>query len=136
MSVITGVRKVVVPVGDQACAKSFWVETMGFELLRDETFGDERWIEVTPPDNSVVIVLSHRTPHERRPEVPEMLPHSNVFFDCADIQRTHAELTARGVSFPTPPAEMHFGWWALFEDFEGTRFALGQWGSRDAEASA
>ena len=26
-----------------------------------------------------------------------------------------------------PPARQHFGWWALFEDNEGTRYALGQW---------
>jgi lactoylglutathione lyase len=135
VQMITGVRKVVVPVGDQAQAKSFWVEKVGFELVRDETFGDERWIEVTPPDRSVLIVLSRRAPHERRAEVPDVLPHSNVFFDCDDIEQTHAELTSRGVSFATPPAEMHFGWWALFEDFEGTRFALGQWGPRDAGAS-
>jgi hypothetical protein len=30
-----------------------------------------------------------------------------------------------------PPARQHFGWWALFEDNEGTRYALGQ--SGDAE---
>ena len=29
--------------------------------------------------------------------------------------------------FPVPPARMHFGWWALFEDDDGTRYALGQW---------
>ena len=37
------------------------------------------------------------------------------------------ELRARGVEFPLPPARQHFGWWALFEDNEGTRYALGQW---------
>ena len=46
-----------------------------------------------------------------------------------DIQQTHAELEARGVRFPASPARMRFGWWSMFEDWEGTRFALGQWGS-------
>jgi hypothetical protein len=40
-----------------------------------------------------------------------------------------AELGERGVRFPAPP-EMHFGWWPMFEDPEGTRFALGQRESR------
>ena len=46
---------------------------------------------------------------------------------ASDIESTHAELSARGVKFPLPPARQHFGWWALFEDNEGTRYALGQW---------
>ena len=31
----------------------------------------------------------------------------------------------RGVEFTAPPARMHFGWWALFRDEDGTRYALG-----------
>jgi lactoylglutathione lyase len=128
--VITGVEKVVLPVDDQQRAKEFWTDVIGFELVRDETYGDERWIEVTPADRSVVLVLSRRAPHERRPEAPDLLPHSNVFFDCDDLEQTYAELSERGVSFPAPPAQLHFGWWSMFEDWEGTRFVLGQWGSR------
>lgn len=25
----------------------------------------------------------------------------------------------------------HFGWWSMFEDPEGTRFALGEWGASE-----
>lgn len=123
---ISGVHKVVVPVGDQAAALDFWTSRIGFAVTRDETYGDERWIEVTPPDRSVVLVLSPRSAD--RPEPPhERLPHSDLFFTCADIRQTYEELTARGVRFPVPPAEQHFGWWSLFEDEDGTRYALGQW---------
>ena len=37
------------PVEDQQAALEFWATTMGFRLVRDDTYGDERWIEVTPP---------------------------------------------------------------------------------------
>ena len=47
-------------------------------------------------------------------------------FACDDIQTTHRELTSRGVTFPVPPMKMPFGWWALFEDNDGTRYALTQ----------
>ena len=124
---IQGVGKVVIPVADQERAKRFWTQVLGFTVTVDEPYGDdERWIEVTPPDKGVVLVLSRRAAGDARPEVPDMLPHSPVFFTCDDIQRTHQELTARGVSFPTPPTQMPFGWWALFEDDEGTRYALQQ----------
>ena len=55
---ISGIGKVVVPVDDQERAKEFWTQRMGFELRRDESYGDERWIEVGPPDGAPVLVLS------------------------------------------------------------------------------
>jgi predicted enzyme related to lactoylglutathione lyase len=35
-------------------------------------------------------------------------------------------LSARGVEFPQPPVEQPFGWWAMFNDSDGNRFALEQ----------
>jgi len=127
---ISGVRKIIVPVADQERAKEFWTDKIGFATTYDQTYGDERWVEVTPPDGSVVLVLSPRAPGEPRREVRDQLPHSDIFFSCDDIQRTYEEMTDRGVKFPAPPAEMHFGWWSMFEDYEGTRYVLGQWGPR------
>jgi predicted enzyme related to lactoylglutathione lyase len=126
---ISNVSKVVVPVEDQQAALQFWTTTMGFTAVRDDTYGDERWIEVQPPLQDLVLVLSPRGDEPRR-TVPDSLPHSDLFFNCADIEQTHAELSRRGVSFPLPPSRQHFGWWALFEDNEGTRYALGQWDDR------
>jgi lactoylglutathione lyase len=105
--VISNVSKVVVPVEDPQAALPFWTTTMGFTAVRDDTYGDEP-----------------------RRSVPDSLPHSDLFFNCADIQQTHAELSRRGVRFPLPPSRQHFGWWALFEDNEGTRCALGHWDDR------
>jgi len=125
---ITGIGKVVVPVDDQDRAREFWTTRVGFDLRRDDRYGDERWIEVSPPSGSPVLVLSPRPGGEPRPAVADELPHSPVFFDCADIEATHRELSERGVRFPAPPRRLPFGWWALFEDPDGTRYALGQWG--------
>jgi predicted enzyme related to lactoylglutathione lyase len=124
---ITRVSKVLVPVTDQQAALDFWTTNLDFEVVRDDTYGDERWIEVKPPDQDLLLILSPRQADEPRRTVSDRLPHSNLFFDCADIEATYAELSARGVRFPLPPARQHFGWWALFEDNEGTRYALGQW---------
>jgi lactoylglutathione lyase len=125
--VITGVSKVVVPVADQERAKGFWATQVGFELRRDESYGDERWIEVSPPGGGPLLVLSPRAADDPRREVAEGLPHSPVFFNCADIEATYRELSERGVEFAVPPERHHFGWWSLFEDPDGTRYALGQW---------
>jgi predicted enzyme related to lactoylglutathione lyase len=124
---ISGVSKVIVPVDDQERAKAFWTAQVGFATVRDDSYGDERWIEVRPPDGGPVLVLSPRPPDEPRRDVRAELPHSPVFFTCTDIETTYRELRDRGVEFPLPPQQQHFGWWSLFEDPDGTRYALGQW---------
>jgi lactoylglutathione lyase len=120
--VIEGVSKVVIEVDDQSRALRFWTETMGFELSRDTTCGEERWVEVTTPDKGLILVLSSR--RDERPIAPDRLPTSNVFFYCDDLARTYEELRSRGVEFSQPPVELSFGWWSLFQDQDGNRFVL------------
>jgi lactoylglutathione lyase len=120
---IGGVTKVVLEVDDQDRAKRFWTEQMGFELVQDTPYGEERWLEVRTPDKGMVLVLSPRRGERPAAEDPS-LPTSNVFFYAEDLQQTYQELRGRGVEFPEPPVEQPFGWWSLFQDSEGTRFAL------------
>jgi predicted enzyme related to lactoylglutathione lyase len=124
---ISGVSKVVVEVEDQERARAFWTETMGFELVQDAPYGEERWLEIRPPDQAVNLVLDLRaeTPAEQG-EGSQTLPTSNVMFHCDDLQTTYEELSARGVEFPQPPIQQPFGWWSMFNDSEGNRFALEQ----------
>jgi lactoylglutathione lyase len=119
---IRGIHQVVLEVEDQDRALDFWTKMMGFELAQDEPYGDERWLEVRTPDKSVTVVLSLR--QGERPTAPETLPTSNIFFYCDDLPQTYEELRSRGVEFPQPPVEQLFGWWSMFEDLEGNRFAL------------
>jgi predicted enzyme related to lactoylglutathione lyase len=123
---INRVNQVILPVSDLSAAKEFWTTLIGLQLVDDQTFGDERWIEVRPPDQELRLVLSLRLPGEVRRAVPDKLPHSDIFFTCSNIDETYAELSSRGVRFPAPPSQQHWGWWAIFEDNEATRYALGQ----------
>jgi predicted enzyme related to lactoylglutathione lyase len=119
---IKGIRQVVLEVEDQDRALAFWTRTMGFELVYDAPYADGRWLEVRTPDHAVTVVLSLR-PGEP-PSAPEALPTSNLFFYCDDLPRTYDELRDRGVEFPQPPVKQPWGWWSMFEDSEGNRFAL------------
>ena len=93
----------------QDAARRFWVETMGFSLVTDEPIGEEpggaRWIEVRPPHSAVTLVLYSLTFDASR-----LGSLSPVLFTCDDIQKTHQELTARGVEFPDPPGRRSWGW--------------------------
>jgi predicted enzyme related to lactoylglutathione lyase len=124
---ISGVSKVVIEVEDQDRAKAFWTETMGFGLVQDAPYGDERWLEVHCPDQATNLVLELRSGGSAgRRVTPEHLPTSNVMFRCDDLTATYEELAARGVRFPQPPVEQPFGSWSMFDDSEGNRFALEQ----------
>jgi predicted enzyme related to lactoylglutathione lyase len=124
--VISGVSKVVLEVGDQDRAKAFWTETMGFELAQDAPYGQERWLEVRSPGGVNLVLELGGEGAGSHQDVPEHLPTSNVMFQCEDLRATYEELSARGVEFPQPPVQQPFGWWSMFNDSEGNRFALEQ----------
>jgi predicted enzyme related to lactoylglutathione lyase len=124
---INGVSNVGIEVDDQDRAKAFWIDRLGFELVQDTPYKEDggRWLEVRTPDKAVVMGLFPRTGARPEPGDPRMA-NANVWFDCDDLQQTHAELTARGVAFTQAPVEMFFGWWSVFADTEGNTFALKQ----------
>jgi predicted enzyme related to lactoylglutathione lyase len=122
---LNGISKVVLDVYDQDRAKDFWTSTMDFEQVRDVPYGDERWLEVRSPDGQIILVLGRSsTGPGDRDSVPDTLPTSNVFFSCDDLQSTYEDLSSRGVEFPQPPVRQEFGWWSLFVDPDGNRYAL------------
>jgi len=127
---IRGVNQVVLYVSDQEQAKQFWVDRVGCALAEDAPYGEDRWLSVTTPDGATRLVLSKREPGWQAATVRDGLPHSNVFFYADDVEATYRELSEQGVVFPEPPTKQFFGWWSMFEDPDGTRYALGErWGT-------
>jgi lactoylglutathione lyase len=126
---VLGVNRAVLYVEDQDTAKEFWTQKMGCEVVQDTPYKPgERWLEVRTPDKGMILVLSPRLEGYVHPVAPEGLPHSNLFFTCDDIQQTYSDLSARGVEFAEPPSKQPWGWWSLFTDQDGVRYALNQRG--------
>jgi catechol 2,3-dioxygenase-like lactoylglutathione lyase family enzyme len=106
---ITKVAAVVVPVTDQARARTFYVEKLGFDERLDVELGDgDRWIEVAPagadttialrPAKSRRVRLVHGVSGElaRAPE-GEAGIETGIRLATGDIHAEHARLRARGV---------------------------------------
>ena len=94
---------------------------MQCEVVQDETYGDERWLEVRLPDG-VILVLELADGPDAATSPGQ--PNTPVFLDCDDVYATWRDLSGRGVAFAQEPIDMPFGRWALLQDTEGNRFPL------------
>jgi catechol 2,3-dioxygenase-like lactoylglutathione lyase family enzyme len=90
---ITEIGRVAVPAADQDRALDFYVGTLGFELVSDETFADGkmRWIEVKPRGGTTAIALA--PPMEGGPTHVD----TGIVISSSDIDADHATLQAKGV---------------------------------------
>ena len=116
---IQGVQVVSVPVGDQDRARSFYTDTLGFELRTENAFGEGmRWIEVAPKGSATSLSLV--TWFEAMP--PGSL--QGLVFMVDDVHATYEELVAKGVPFDFPPRELPGGVQAVFRDPDGNGFVV------------
>jgi catechol 2,3-dioxygenase-like lactoylglutathione lyase family enzyme len=115
------VESVSVPVSDQEQAKEFYVGTLGFELLVDNTWREGmRWSEVAPWNSATSLMLVTWA--------AGMLPgmYRVIVLATDDVQVSHDELVAKGVDFELPPTETPRGPQAMFRDPDGNAFLLWQ----------
>lgn len=131
---ISRLNHVNVFVLDQDRAKTFYTETLGFELRNDATLDGFRWLTVGPRDQKDLnILLAYPAPPMFSPEDAEAVRAlvakgalGGGVFVTADCQETFEELSAKGVTFLQEPAERPYGIEALFRDDSGNWFSLTQ----------
>ena len=122
------VESVSVPVSDQEQAKEFYVDTLGFELLVDNSWREGmRWIEVAPEDSATSLMLVSWS--------ESLLPslYRVIVLATDDIQAIHDELLAKGIDFELPPTETPRGRQAMFRDPDGNALLLWEHAGAQAE---
>lgn len=88
---ITGIRTVSIPVDNQDAALRFYADTLGFTVLRDNpTPSGERWIELAPGTDQVIVTLEPAPPNVTRGDI-------GIRFTTDDAEAAHATLQAAGV---------------------------------------
>ncbi|MFE1266691.1 GNAT family N-acetyltransferase [Streptomyces sp. NPDC058757] len=113
-----------VPVTDVDRAKAFY-ERVGFHADHDVTVGDGiRFVQMTPPGSACSIAFGEG--------ITRMAPGSldNMQVVVEDIERAHAELTARGVEVGEID-DLPWGSFVYFADPDGNRWAVQQTTPRD-----
>src|SRR5437868_6121981 len=117
---IKQLKFVSIPVRDQDKALAFWTTKMDLQIATDQPMGDGlRWIELKIPGAQTGIVLFTPPGSEDR-----IGTFSAISFACDDVERTHKELSARGVEFAQPPKKESWGTSAVFKDPDGNSFVL------------
>src|SRR5260370_36857944 len=120
---IVNLEVVSVPVSDQDRAKQFYVQKLGFTLEMDSSFGDGgmRWVMLRPPGSGTAITLVTWF---------ETMPAGSLkgsVLGCDDLEKTLAQLTARGVSFDESEVEQApWGRRKTFDDPDGHGWGLQQ----------
>ena len=119
---IKAVKFVSIPVHDQDRALEFYTRQLGMAIVTDQPMGAsgaQRWIELKIPGADTRVVLFTPEGHEGR-----IGGFSNVVFSSDNVERTHEQLTARGVEFTQPPKKEPWGTSAIFKDADGNQFVL------------
>ena len=115
------VTVVSVPVSDQQAAKAFYINSLGFELIAEASFGDDlHWIQVGPADSQASLTLV--TWFDQMPAGSLR----GLVVETDDLDQDYARLTAAGVSFLGPPSPQPGGTFATLVDPDGNQISLRQ----------
>ena len=117
---ISHVQLFSVPVSDQDRARSFYVDTLGFDLISDSPMGpDQRWVQVAPKGAATALTLVTW--------FPTMAPGSlrGLVFETDDLDGDVAALGARGVVFHDGGIQdAPWGRYVTFDDPDGNGIVL------------
>ena len=108
-----------IPTTDQQRALEFWTRQLGFRVVTDQPFGEQRWIELGIPGAETGIVLFTPEGHEAR-----IGQFSGLSFECDDLEKTVAQMRERGVEFQGEIERADWGSSAIFKDPDGNAFVM------------
>jgi predicted enzyme related to lactoylglutathione lyase len=118
---ITQLKFMSIPVGDQQRALKFYTEKLGFKVATDQEMGPgRRWIELRIGKAETRLVLFTMDGEEGR-----VGTRMNCSLSCDDVDATYRQLSERGVEFEGPPQKQPWGSFVIMKDSEGNRFVVG-----------
>jgi len=116
---IRGIKFASIPVRDQEQSLKFFTEKLGFRVMTDQPFGDQRWIELGIPGAESGLALFTPKGHEDR--IGGFQP---ISFWTDDVFATAKILKSKGVEFAVEPKKEPWGSTSIFKDVDGNQFVL------------
>ncbi|NIK54831.1 VOC family protein [Kribbella shirazensis] len=113
---INTVKTVTVFVSDQDAARDFYVDALGMEVKADQTFGDNRWLEVGAPRGTTLVL------HKPFPGMSAG-GGQGTLLASDDLDADIARLQAAGVVVDGPN-ELPWATQATFSDPDGNGYVL------------
>jgi catechol 2,3-dioxygenase-like lactoylglutathione lyase family enzyme len=108
-----------VPVADQDRSRDFYVDVLGFELVRDEAMGpQQRWVQVRPPgaETSITLVTWFAS-----------MPAGStkgIVVESDDLEADVARLRSRGLGTDLDIQQAPWGRFVTFDDPDGNGIVL------------
>lgn len=116
---ISHVQLFSLPVSDQDRARDFYVDVLGFELVRDTAMGpDRRWVQVRPKGSATSVTLV--TWFDSMP--PGCI--KGTVFETDDLDGDLATLRGRGLDVPGGLQDEPWGRFVTFDDPDGNGLIL------------
>ena len=115
-------------VNDQEAAQTFYTDILGFTLKHKEPIGGDYWLTVVSPETPdgpelLLEPSSHPAVQPFRDALMEDgIPYAQFAVD--DVYAEHERLTAAGVTFTQPPADIGIAVVAVFDDTCGNLIQL------------
>ena len=119
-------------VDDQAKARAFYTDVLGFQLKNDVPLGEHRWVTVVSPEHpDGVELLLEPDDHPAAKAYMQALVADGIpitSFAVPDVQTAYEELQSRGVRFVQPPTPMGPVTTAVLDDTCGNLVQLASMG--------
>ena len=118
---VQDVTVVSVPVSDQDLARAFYVDTLGFRLIRDDdSVPGIRWVQVAPGAGTTALTLVTWF---------GTMPAGSLrglVLACDDLDAEYQRLEAAGVQFDSLPQQQPWATEAVIRDPDGNMLVLQQ----------
>lgn len=111
---------VSVPVSDQRRARDFFVDRLGFEVVREMEAEGLHWVQVRPQGSSTSLTLVNWFPTMPAGSLKGMV------LSTPDVEAAYRRLGERGVEFEHEPQTAFWGRYITFSDPDGNSFVLAQ----------
>ena len=115
-------------VEDYDAAIEFYSHKLGFEVVEDAAFGDERWVTLSLPNNrDIAIALHVAKSSDDQALVGKQGGSFPLFgFGTEDCLGDYKRMKALGVTFQGEPQAEAWGTGVLLEDLYGNKIYINQ----------